>query len=114
MLLAQRILVLVEIEESIRNRRGCWLVVGVMIRLQVRVAQCFLDGDTLGRVEGQQLLEQVQGELVALREEGSEGDLLLKGEGPDVLACATGLDAVVIFHGGGAQDIQDQGQLVVI
>lgn len=76
--------------------------------------QGFLDGDTLSRVESEQLLEQIQCGVVTLGEECAEGNLLLKGEGADVFAGTAGFDAVVIFHGGCAEDVQDEGQLVVI
>lgn len=85
-----------------------------MVRLEVRVFQGFLDGDTLSRVESEQLLEQIQSHVIALGEECMEGDLLLKGEGADVFAGTAGFDAVVIFHRGCAEDIKDEGQLVVI
>lgn len=78
------------------------------------MAQGILDGDTLGWVEGQQLLEQVQGLIIALGEEGAEGDLLLKGERADVLAGSSRLDAVVVFHCWCAEDVQDEGKLVVV
>lgn len=78
------------------------------------MAKGILDGDPLGRVKGQQLLEQIQGQVVALGEEGAEGNLLLKGERADVLACAAGLDAVVVFHGWCAENVQDEGELVMI
>ena len=114
MLLTQRILVLVEIKESLGDRGCGGLILGIVVRLQIRVAQSVLDGNALGRVEGQQFFEQVQGQLVALGEECSEGNLLLKGEGPDVLACPSGFDAVVVFHRWRAENVQDQGQLVVV
>lgn len=76
--------------------------------------QGFLYGDTLSRVESEQLLKQIQSGVVALGEECAEGNLLLKGEGADVFAGAAGFDAVVIFHRGCAENIQDESQLVVI
>lgn len=78
------------------------------------MAQGILNGDALGRVKGQQLLEQVQGQVVALGEEGAEGDLLLKGERADVLAGSSGLDTIVVFHCWRTKDIQDEGELVVV
>lgn len=74
----------------------------------------FFNGDTLSRVESEQLLEQIQSRVVTLGEECAEGNLLLKGEGADVFAGTAGFDAVVIFHRGRAEDVQDESQLVVI
>lgn len=78
------------------------------------MAQGVLNRNALGRVESQQLLEQVQGLVVALGEEGTEGNLLLKGERADVLAGSSGLNTVVVFHCRRAEDVQDEGELVVI
>lgn len=114
LLLTQCILVLVKIKESVRNRWRSGLVIWIVVWLQVRVAQGVFHRDALGGVEGQELFEQVQGQVVALGEERSEGDLLLKREGSDVLACSAGFDAVVVFHGWGAEDVQDQSELVVV
>lgn len=85
-----------------------------MVWLEVGVFEGFFNGDTLSRVESEQLLEQIQSRVVALGEECAEGNLLLKGEGADVFAGTAGFDAVVIFHRGCAEDVQDEGQLVVI
>lgn len=114
LLLAESILVLVKIEESIRNRGSSGLVVRVMVRLQVRMTEGFLDCDPLGGVECEKSLQEVKGEVVALRKEGLEGDLLLEGEGTDILASTAGLDSVVVLHGGCTQDVKDKGQLVVV
>lgn len=114
LLLAERILVLVKIKESIRNWGSSGLIVRVMVRLQVGVLEGFFDCDTLGRVECEKSLQEVKSLVVALREEGLEGNLLLEGEGADVLARTAGLDSVVVFHGWCTQDVKDKGQLVVI
>lgn len=74
----------------------------------------FFDGNPLGGVECEQSLQEIEGEVVALGEEGVEGDLLLEGEGADVLSSSAGFDSIVVFHGGCAQDVQDEGQLVVV
>lgn len=114
LVLAESILVLVEIEESFGDRRRRGLVVRVVVRLQIRVTQSVFDGDTLGRIEGKKFLKEVEREFVALGEEGLEGDLLLKGKGANVFPGPAGFDSVIVFHGWCAQDIQDQGQLVVV
>ncbi len=66
-----------------------------------------LDRDALGRVEGEQLLEQIQRELVRLGEHDLERDLLFEGQRPDVLARPAGLDAVVVLHRRRAEHIED-------
>ena len=114
LLFAQSILVLVEIEESIWNRRRGGLILGVVVRLEVGVTQGVFDRDTLSRVECKKLLEQIQGHVVALGEHCAEGNLLLKGEGANVFARTAGFDAVVVFHGWCAENVQDEGQLVVV
>lgn len=40
--------------------------------------------------------------------------LLLEWQRADVLASTAGLDAVVVFHGWRAEDVEDEGELVVI
>lgn len=114
LLLAERILVLVEIEESIRDRGSSGLIVRVMVRLQVRVLEGFFDRDTLGGVECEEFLQEIKGLVVALGEEGLERNLLLEGKRADVLASTAGLDSVVVLHGWCTQDIKDKGQLVVV
>jgi len=47
-------------------------------------------------------------------EHGFHGYLLLEWERADILPCTSGFDAIVIFHGWGAKDVEDESQLVVI
>lgn len=106
---AKVVLVLVEVEELLRNR-GCGrLVLGVVVRFEVRVFQGFLHRDALHRVEGQQLLEQVERQVRSLGEESSEWDLLLERKRADVLASAARLNPIVVLHGRGTKNVQDQG-----
>lgn len=114
LLLAERILVLVKIKESIRDRRCRGLVFRVVVRLQVRVTKGILDGDTLGRVEGKQFLQQVESQVVALGEQGLERDLLLERQRADVFSCPARFDSVVVFHCWCSQHIEDKSQLVVV
>lgn len=114
LLLAERILVLVEIKKTIWNWGSSGLIVRVMVRLQVRVPEGFFDCDTLGGVECEKSLQEVKGLVVALGEESLEGNLLLEGEGADVLARTAGLDSIVVLHGWCAQNVKDKGQLVMV
>lgn len=114
LLLAQVVFVLVEVEEFLRDRRRGGLVIRIMVRLKVRVLQGLVDRDALHGVEGQELLQQVEGEVGGLGEESAEWYLLLEGKGANVLACAAGLDPIVVLHGGCAKDIKDEGELMVV
>lgn len=78
------------------------------------MTQRLLDGDSLRWVESQQLLEQVKGQLVGLREKCLERNLLLEGQGSNVFTGTSRLDSIVVLHGGGSKDIEDEGQLVVV
>ena len=105
---------LVEIEKLLRNWRRCRLVVGVMVRLKVRVLEGFFNRDALHRVESEQLLEKVERKIRRLGEECPEVHLLLKGERPNVLASATRLDAIVVLHRRRTENVEDKSQLVVV
>lgn len=78
------------------------------------MTESFFDRDPLGGVECQKSLQEIEGEVVALREEGLEGDFLLEGERADVLSSSARFDSIVVFHGWCTQDVQDEGQLVVV
>ena len=78
------------------------------------MTQGIFDRDTLGRVEGKQLLQQIESQVVALGEQCLERDLLLERKGSDVFSRPARLDSVVVFHSWCAQDIEDEGQLVVV
>ena len=114
LLLRQVILVLVEIEEFFWDSLCRWLIVRIMIRLQVRVPQGLFNSDALDRVECKQLLEQVEGQVGGLWEHDFHWNLLLERQRANVLASTTRLDAVVVFHGRGTEDVKDKGQLVMI
>ena len=114
LLFAEIVLVLVEIEEFFGDRLGGWFVLGVVVWLKVGVSQRVLYGYALHRVEGEELLQEVQSELGCLGEHDLEWNLLLEGEGADVFSRAAGLDAVVIFHGGRAEDVEDEGELMMV
>jgi hypothetical protein len=114
LLLAQIILILIEIEELLRDGCSGGLILRIMVGFQVGVLEGFVDGDALDGVECQELLEQVECEVGGLGEHAFEGYLLFEWERADVFPGAARLDAIIVFHGGGAENIQDQGELVVI
>lgn len=114
LLLAQVVLVLVKVKELLGDWRRGRLVLGVVVRLEVWVLERLLDGDALDGVEGQQLLEEVESHVGRVGEERAEGHLLLEGKRPDVLARASGLDAIIILHCWRAEDVEDEGKLVVV
>lgn len=80
--------------------------------------ECFLDADSLDGIESEEFLEEIERTVLTefglFGEEGRERDLLFEWEGADVLARTTRFDAVVVFHCWGAEDVQDEGQLVVV
>lgn len=114
LLLGQGILVLVEVEEFLWNRLGGRLIIRVMVRLEIGVLQGILDSDAFDWVECKQLVEKVQGEVRRVRKHGLPWDLLFERQGADVLASTARLDAVVVLHGRGAENIEDERQLVVV
>lgn len=63
LLFAECIFVLIKIEELFRDWRSGRLVFGIVVRLQVRVLQRVLNGDSLNRVERKKFLQQVDGPL---------------------------------------------------
>ena len=76
--------------------------------------ECLLNRDALDWVESQELLEKIQSLVRGFWEHRLEWNLLLEWQGADIFASPTGLDAVVILHGRGTKDIENEGQLVVI
>ena len=76
--------------------------------------QSLFDCDSLDWVECKKLFKKVECEIRGLWEHRLEWNLLLEGKGADVLAGATRLNTVVIFHGWSAENIEDQCQLVVV
>jgi len=86
LLLAEVILVLIEVEELLWDRAGSWLIVGIMVWLEIGVLECLINGDTLDRVESKEFLKEVKSEVGGLGEHLLEWDLLLEWEGADVLA----------------------------
>ena len=109
LLFTQRILILVKIKKTFGNRRGSRLIIRIMIRLQVRMTQSILDGDTFGRVEREQLLEQIEGQVVAFGEEGLGRDPPAEGKRTDVFTGTPRFDPVVILHCRGAENVKDEG-----
>lgn len=105
---------LVKVEELLWNGGSGGLIIGVVVRLKIRMLQGLLNGDALDGVEGKKLLKQVQRKIGSLGEEGPERDLLLEGQRANIFPGTPGLDAVVVLHGGSTQDIQDECELVMI
>jgi len=114
LILGEVVLVLVEVEELFGDGCSGGLIFGIVVWLKVRVLESFVNGDTLDRVEGEKLLEQIEGQVRSLGKHGLERDLLLEGKRADVLASTARLDAIVIFHGGSAKNIKDERKLMVV
>lgn len=114
LVLAQVVLVLVKVKELLGNWRCSGLVLGVVVGFEVRVLESLLHRDALDGVEGEELLEKVQSQLRSLGEEGLEGNLLLEGKRANVLSCTPALNAVVVLHRGCTENVENQGQLVVV
>lgn len=68
LLLAQVVFVLVKVKELLGDRGCCWLVLGIVVRLKVWVLQSLLHSDALNRIECEELLEQVEGQIRGLGE----------------------------------------------
>ena len=73
--------------------------------VQVPVLERGFDADARGRVEGEHLVEQIEGVGVGLGEEPGEGDFVGVGEVADVFLRAGGTDAGEGFFVGGAQEV---------
>lgn len=114
LLLAEGIFVLVEIEKFLRDRRRSGLVLRVVIGLEVWVLEGILHRDSLHGIERKQLLQEVECQIRRLGEQGAEWHLLLERQRADVLSCSSRLDAVVVLHGGCAEHVQNQSQLVMV
>lgn len=72
------------------------------------------DVDTLGRVEGQAPLEQVDRERVRVRVQGLERLFLLVRQRAQVVATPLRADRVKVLQGRRAEDAEYQGELVVV
>lgn len=114
LLLAERVLVAVKVEEAVGDGVCGWFVVWVVVRLEVGVAQGLLNRDALDGVEGEQAIEQIEGEVGRGGEELAPGNLLFKGQRAYVLARPSRLYAVVVLHCRGAEHIEDQSELMVV
>jgi len=114
LLLSEIVLVLVEVEELLRNGCSGRLIFGIVVRLKVWVLECLVDSDALDGIECEQLLQEVESHVGGLGEHALEWDLLLEGERADVFTSAARLDAIVILHCRSAENVQDQGELVVV
>lgn len=114
LLLAQVILVLVKVEELLGNRRGSRLIIGIVIGLEVGMLEGLFDCDTLDGVEGEELFEEVEGEIGGLGEERAEGDLLLEWQRADVFTGTARLDTIVVLHGWCSKNIENEGQLMMV
>lgn len=114
LLLAQIIFVFIKVEELLGDRGSSRLIIGVMVRLKVWVLEGLLHCDTLDGVKGEELFEEVQGEIGCLREQRPERNLLLEWQRTNIFPGTAGLDAVVVFHCRGSQNVENQGQLMVV
>jgi len=107
LLLAEVVLVLVKVKEFLWDWGSRWLIFWIMIWLEVGMRERLFHSDAFHGVEGQEFLEEVEGEVGGFWEHRLERDFLLEGEGADVLPSATRLNAVVIFQGGCAKHVED-------
>src|SRR2546421_11865734 len=114
LLFAQRILILIKVKELRWDRLRRWLVIRVVVWLEVGVLECILDSNTFDRVESEQFFEEIESQIRCLWKHGFERNFLLERKRTDVFACTSRLDAVVVFHGWCAKDVQDESQLVVV
>ena len=80
--------------------------------VQVPVLECGFDADARGRVEGEHLVEQIEGVGVGLGEEPGEGDFVGVWEVADVFLGAGGTNAGEGFFVGSAEEVQDLVELV--
>ena len=80
--------------------------------LQILVAERLLDGDARGGVEGEHLVEEVEGLRVGFGEELLEGAFGHVGKIADVVLGTGRADAGEGFFVGGAKDVQDLVELV--
>jgi hypothetical protein len=70
----QLILMFIKVKERFRDRRCIRLILRIMIWFQIRVSQCFLDRNPFHGIEGQEFIEEVEGEGIGVGEHASEGD----------------------------------------
>lgn len=61
------------------------LVVGIMPNTEVGMVECFLAGDPLRGIKGQQLGQEIDREWVGVRIQSREGDSRLDGQRSDVI-----------------------------
>jgi hypothetical protein len=99
------------------------------------VAERLLYGETLLRVEGERLLEEVDGRGAGVRVKLGEGPLLAEGEGtrvakeelvslslhrrggegsPDVIPRSSRVDGIELVERRRAKNVEDKGELVVV
>lgn len=110
--LPDHLLVEVFIEVEINGDLGRGVGVGIVERRHVGVLQGLGDADPLGGVEYQHPLEKIDGQWVRMGVEGGEGDAGGVGEGLDVLTRLGVVDELEIGVVNGAEDVDDELQLV--
>lgn len=76
--------------------------------------ESFVDVNSLDWVKGKEFLQEVEGQITGFGEERLQWDLLLEGQRADVFSGTTRFDTVVVFHSRGAEDIENERQLVVV
>ena len=88
------------------------LIRGIVPDLQILVSEGLLDGDTRRGVEGEHLVEEIEGLRVGFGEELLEGAFGHVREVADVVLGTGRADAGEGFFVGGAEDVQDLVELV--
>lgn len=78
------------------------------------MAESIHNADPLRRVERQAPLEQIDRERVRIRVQCLEGLLLLEGQRAQVISTPLRADRVKVLQGRGAEDAEDERELVVV
>lgn len=76
--------------------------------------QCLIHRDSLPGREGEAAFHEVYGQGVGVGEHLGEVSAFPEGKGSDVVPGTGGGDGVEVVEGGGAQDFEGEGELVVV
>ena len=113
-LISELISPLTELHVEIERLRGDGFVLRVVVLAEVGVLQGLRHRDPLVGVEGQHLLQQVEGLGVGLGVDSCEGDLWSEGERGEVAARLVIEDGCEVLLCGGAQHAHDVVELVQV
>jgi hypothetical protein len=96
------------------ERRARRFILGVVVGSEVGMLEEVLDRRPVLGVKGERAGEKVEGVGACVGKKGGKGAALADRKRADVLARAAGGDAVVFVEAGGAEDVEDEGELVVV